>query len=291
VNEAGQGRAANVGTGRTIVITGATDGLGKGLAKELAPGGGRLILHGRNEEKGQALLEELAPRATGELEWRRADLSSLDEVRDLAYSLLEEDRIDVLVNNAGIGTTAEGAVERGGGDREESVDGYELRFAVNYLAPFLLTRMLLPLIERSAPARIVNVSSGGQAPIDFDDVMLERHYNGIQAYCQSKLALVMLTFDLAEELEGSGVTANCLHPGTYMPTNMVRRAGVDPVTPLEDGVAATLRLVTSPELDGINGHYFNGTNESAPDPQAEDPEARRRLQELSAELTGIQATA
>ena len=276
---------------RTIVITGATDGLGKALASELAPAGGRLILHGRNEEKGQKLLEELAPRATGELEWRRADLASLDEVRDLANSLLEEDRIDVLVNNAGIGTTAEGAGERGDGGREESADGYELRFAVNYLAPFLLTRRLLPLIERSAPARIVNVTSAGQAPIDFDDVMLERSYNGIQAYCQSKIALVMLTFDLAEELEGSGVTANCLHPGTYLPTNMVRRAGVDPVTPLEDGVEATMRLIASPELDGVNGHYFDGTSESAPHPQAEDPEARRQLRELSAELTGIQATA
>jgi NAD(P)-dependent dehydrogenase (short-subunit alcohol dehydrogenase family) len=276
---------------RTIVITGATDGLGKAVASELAPGGGRLILHGRDEEKGQALLEELAPRATGELIWRRADLSSLDEVRDLAERLLEEERIEVLVNNAGIGTTAEGAAERGAGGREESADGYELRFAVNYLAPFLLTRTLLPLIERSAPARIVNVTSAGQAPIDFDDVMLERNYNGIQAYCQSKVALVMLTFDLAEELESSGVTANCLHPGTYMPTNMVRRAGVEPVTALEDGVEATIRLITSPELDGVNGHYFDGTSESAPHPQAEDPEARRRLRELSEELTGIQATA
>jgi NAD(P)-dependent dehydrogenase (short-subunit alcohol dehydrogenase family) len=276
---------------RTIVITGATDGLGKAVASELASGGGRLILHGRDEEKGQALLEELGPRATGELVWRRADLSSLEEVRDLAESLLEEERIDVLVNNAGIGTTAEGAGERGSGGREESADGYELRFAVNYLAPFLLTRMLLSLIERSAPARIVNVTSAGQAPIDFDDVMLERSYNGIQAYCQSKVALVMLTFDLAEELEGSGVTANCLHPGTYMPTNMVRRAGVEPVTPLEDGAEATIRLIASPELDGVNGHYFNGTSESAPHPQAEDPEARRRLRELSEVLTGIQATA
>jgi NAD(P)-dependent dehydrogenase (short-subunit alcohol dehydrogenase family) len=267
---------------RTIVITGATDGLGKALASELAPGAGRLILHGRNEEKGQALIEELRPRTTGELEWRRADLSSLDQVRDLADQLLEEDRIDVLVNNAGIGTA---------GGREESAEGYELTFAVNYLAPFLLTRRLLPLIERSAPSRIVNVSSAGQAPIDFDDIMLERNYSGFQAYSQSKLALVMLTFDLAEELEGTGVTANCLHPGTYLPTNMVRRAGVEPVTPLEDGVEATLRLVASPELDGVNGHYFDGTSESAPHPQAEDPEARQRLRELSAELTGIQATA
>ncbi len=277
---------------RTIVITGATDGLGKGLATELATSGDRLILHGRNEEKGQALLEELhqrktgragaRPRINGELEWRRADLGSLDQVRDLADSLSNEERIDVLVNNAGIGTAR---------PREESEDGYELTFQVNYLAPFLLTRRLLPLIERSARARIVNVTSAGQAPIDFEDVMLERHYSGVQAYGQSKLALVMLTFDLAEELEDTGVTANCLHPGTYMPTQMVRQAGVDPVTPLEDGIAATMRLIASLELEGVNGHYFDGTSESAPHPQAEDPEARRRLRELSAELTGIQAAA
>ena len=264
------------------MITGATDGLGKGLAQVLAPSGDRLILHGRNEQKGQDLLDELEPRATGDLVWLRADFASLDDVRDLADRLLEEERIDVLVNNAGIGTA---------GPREESAEGYELTFAVNYLAPFLLTRRLLPLIERSAPSRIVNVSSAGQAPIDFEDVMLEDSYSGVQAYCQSKLALVMLTFDLAEELEGSGVTANCLHPGTYMPTNMVHRAGIEPVTPLEEGVAATVRLISSPEVDGINGHYFNGTAESAPDFQAEDPEARRRLRELSAELTGIEIPA
>jgi NAD(P)-dependent dehydrogenase (short-subunit alcohol dehydrogenase family) len=275
-----------MGEQRTIVITGATDGLGKGLASELASRAGRLILHGRDEEKGQALLDELEPQATAELAWRRAHLSSLDEVRGLADSLGEEERIDALVNNAGIGTAGPGD-----GGREESADGYELRFAVNYLAPFLLTRRLLPLLRSSAPSRIVNVSSAGQAPIDFDDVMLERAYNGVQAYCQSKLALVMFTFDLAEELEGSGVTANCLHPGTYMPTNMVRQAGVDPVTPLEEGVAATLRLVSSPEVEGTNGHYFNGISESAPHPQAEDPEARRRLRELSEELTGIHSAA
>src|SRR5512132_3639362 len=167
---------------RTIVITGATDGLGKGLATEIAPGGGRLILHGRNEEKGRALIDELRPRSTGELEWRRADLGSLDEVRELADSLSGEERIDVLVNNAGIGSAR---------PREESEDGYELTFQVNYLAPFLLTRRLLPLIERSAPSRIVNVSSAGQAPIDFDDVMLERNYDGSRAYAQSKLAQIM----------------------------------------------------------------------------------------------------
>jgi NAD(P)-dependent dehydrogenase (short-subunit alcohol dehydrogenase family) len=267
---------------RTIVITGATDGLGKGLAKALTPTGAHLILHGRDSEKGEALIQELEPEAAGQVEFRRAHFKSLDEVRDLADSLLEEDGIDVLVNNAGIGTA---------GAREESDDGYELTFQVNYLAPFLLTRRLLPLIQRSAPARIVNVSSAGQAPIDFDDVMLEDSYSGVQAYCQSKLALVMLTFDLAEELEGTGVTANCLHPGTYMPTNMVHRAGVEPVTPLEDGIAATMRLISSPEVAGVNGHYFDGTSESAPHPQAEDPEARARLRQLSEELTGVSATA
>ena len=273
-----------MGDQRTIVITGATDGLGKGLANELAPSGAHLILHGRNEEKGKALLEELRGRARG----RRAGVAA-------GGSLL-----------AGRGRDARRLPARGGrhrrarqqcgdrhrpGGREESADGYELTFAVNYLAPFLLARRLLPLIERSAPSRIVNVSSAGQAPIDFDDVMLEQTYSGVQAYGQSKLALVMLTFDLAEELEGSGVTANCLHPGTYMPTNMVQTAGIEPVTPLEDGIAATMRLISSPEVEGVNGHYFDGTSESAPHPQAEDPEARRQLRELSAELTGIQAAA
>ncbi len=269
---------------RTILITGATDGHGKGLAERLAPSGARLLLHGRNEAKGERLLEELGANATGELVWCRADLASLDQVAALADRVMEEERLDVLVNNAGLGS-----VEPGGGERLESEDGHELRFAVNYLAPFLLTRRLLPLLERSAPSRIVNVASAGQAPIDFDDVMLERDYSGGRAYAQSKLALIMFTLDLAEELNGSGVTANSLHPGTYMPTNMVKAAGVRPITPLEEGIEATLRLIESPELDGVRGRYFDGTDESAPHPQAYDPEARRRLRELSEELTGVHA--
>jgi NAD(P)-dependent dehydrogenase (short-subunit alcohol dehydrogenase family) len=270
---------------RTILITGATNGLGSGLAERLAPTGARLLLHGRDEAKGERLLDQLRPSATGELEWLRADLSSLDQVAALADRVIEEERLDVLVNNAGVGSA-----EPGGGERVESEDGIELRFAVNYLAPFLLTRRLLPLLERSAPSRIVNVASAGQAPIDFDDVMLERRYGGGRAYSQSKLALIMFTLDLAEELNGSGVTANSLHPGTYMPTGMVKAAGVRPITPLEDGIAATLRLIESPELEGVGGSYFDGTEESAPHPQAYDPQARRRLRELSEELTGLHAT-
>jgi NAD(P)-dependent dehydrogenase (short-subunit alcohol dehydrogenase family) len=265
---------------RTILITGATNGLGRGLAERLAPSGARLLLHGRDEGKGERLLEELGASATGELEWLRADLSSLDQVAALADRVGEQERLDVLVNNAGVGTA---------GGREQSADGHELTFAVNYLAPFALTRRLLPLLQRSAPARIVNVASAGQAPIDFDDVMLEGGYSGGQAYSQSKLALVMLTIDLAEELDGSGVTANSLHPGTYMPTGMVKAAGIRPLTPLEDGIEATLRLIEDPELEGVTGRYFDGAEESAPHPGAHDAEARRRLRELSEELTGLHA--
>ena len=170
---------------------------------------------------GQHTLEEIRTQ-TGNtrLHWYRADFSELSQVRALAERLArEQERIDVLLNNVGIGTTLPG-----GGARQESEDGYELRFAVNYLAPFLLTRLLLPSLRQSAPARIVNVSSAGQAPIDFGDVMLERRYDGVQAYCQSKLALIMFTFDLAEELPATAVTANCLHTATYMPTKMVLAA-------------------------------------------------------------------
>jgi NAD(P)-dependent dehydrogenase (short-subunit alcohol dehydrogenase family) len=271
---------------QTILITGATDGLGRALATELAKAGASLLVHGRDEERGTATIAQIEA-ATGNdgLRWLRADLSSLDEVRALARHVADQcERLDALVNNAGIGTTLPGD-----GRRMESKDGYELRFAVNYLAGYLLARSLLPLLERSAPARIVNVSSAGQAPIDFDDVMLERRYDGVQAYCQSKLAQIMFTFDLAGEHEGGIVSATCLHPGTYMPTKMVRAAGVDPVTPLQRGVEATRRLVADPELAGTSGVYFNGLRRAAPHPQAEDRDARRRLRELSDGLCGLSA--
>jgi NAD(P)-dependent dehydrogenase (short-subunit alcohol dehydrogenase family) len=269
---------------QTILITGATDGLGRGVARALAAEGARLLIHGRDDRRGHETLDEMrAATGNDKLHWLRADLSSLDEVRALAQEVeREHDRLDALVNNAGIGTSLPGD-----GRRMESRDGYELRFAVNYLAGYLLTRLLLPLLERSAPARIVNVSSAGQAPIDFDDVMLERRYDGVQAYCQSKLAQVMFTFDLADELRDSGITATCLHPATYMPTKMVVAAGVDPWSSLEEGVAATVRLVDDPELDGATGRYFNGERDGEPNPQARDADARRRLRELSDRLCGL----
>jgi NAD(P)-dependent dehydrogenase (short-subunit alcohol dehydrogenase family) len=267
-----------------VLVTGATDGLGKALAEALAGEGATVLLHGRDDERGESTLRELGERTgNGRLHWYRADFASLAEVRELGERVArEQSRIDVLVNNAGIGTA-----QPGDGERVESADGHELRFAVNYLAPFLLTRLLEPLLGGSASSRVVNVSSAGQAPIDFDDVMLERNYSGIQAYCQSKLAQVMFTFDLAERLRDRGVTANCLHPATYMPTKMVFAAGATPASSLEDGVRATLRLAIDPQLEDVTGHYFNGMHDAHADPQAYDAGARRTLWELSERLTGL----
>ena len=270
-------------TEQVILVTGATDGLGRAVATELAKPGAKLLLHGRDETRLAGTVERIRAETQNEkLRTYRADFSSLDEVGGMAERIVrDQDQIDVLVNNAGIGTALPGD-----GERMESRDGHELRFAVNYLAHFLLTRRLVSLIVSSAPARIVNVSSAGQAPIDFDDVMLERAYDGVQAYCQSKLAQVMLTFDLAEELRDESVTVNCLHPATYMPTKIVLHARGSAISTLEEGVEASLRLAADAELDGVTGRYCNGQSEARAHPQAYDPDARRRLRELSERLVG-----
>jgi NAD(P)-dependent dehydrogenase (short-subunit alcohol dehydrogenase family) len=245
-----------------------------------------VLLHGRDRVKLGAALDAIHETTGNDrLGSYLADFASLRDVRRLAEEIIaQRERLDVLVNNAGIGTGPRRD------ERRVSADGYELRFQVNYLAAFLISRLLEPLLVRSAPSRIVNVTSAGQAEIDFDDVMLERDYSGVQAYCQSKLALVMLTLDLADELRPRGVTANCLHPGTFMPTNMVREAGVTPVDSLESGVQATLRLVADPGLDGVTGRYFDRTRDGRALAQAYDPDARRRVRELSVQLVAIQGS-
>jgi NAD(P)-dependent dehydrogenase (short-subunit alcohol dehydrogenase family) len=266
---------------QTVLVTGATDGLGRALARELAARGATVLVHGRSQERLDDTLREIG-EATGSDRLRpyRADLASLERVRRLGREVGAEQRLDVLVNNAGIA---------GAGGRQESADGHELRFAVNYLAPFLLTRLLLPLLRRSAPARIVNVASVGQVPIDFDDVMLERGWEPLRAYRQSKLAQIMFTFELAERLRAAGdtgVTVNALHPATLMDTKMAIESFGHAMSTVEEGVTATLRLAVDPELDGVTGRYFDGLRESRANPQAYDPEACRRLWRLSEQLAG-----
>jgi len=254
----------------TILVTGATDGLGRALAKALVARDHDVLVHGRSQERIDATVAELG---SSRVRAYRADLSSLTEVRELARAVRErEERLDVLVNNAGIGAH---------GPREESADGLELRFAVNYLAGFVLTRELLDLLRASAPARIVNVASAGQQALDFDDLQLERDYSGVRAYCQSKLAQILFTIDLAGELQGTGVTVTALHPATYMPTKMVP----SPISTLQEGVDATLRLVDSPEVEGVSGVYFNGQAEARADAQAYDADARRALRAASETLS------
>jgi len=268
---------------RVVLLTGSTDGLGARTAEVLAASGHVVLLHGRDRARGDQVLRGLRPPRAGRAHrFYPADLSSFAEVRRLAREVAaEHDRLDVLVNNAGVGTGPPGA------GRETSRDGLELRLQVNYLAGFALTALLLPLLQRSTPARVVNVASIGQAPVDFDDLMLERSYDGWAAYRRSKLAQIMFTFELAARLGDDGVTVNALHPATLMDTTMVREMGVGTMSRVEDGVRALVNLVDAPATAGVTGAYFDGTTRARAHPQAYDLDARRRLWSLSEELCGL----
>jgi NAD(P)-dependent dehydrogenase (short-subunit alcohol dehydrogenase family) len=270
--------------GKTVFITGSTDGVGRYVAATLAAGGANVLIHGRDKARAKTLSEEIKRAGGGEPVFYQADLSSLPEVRKLAESVLaDHKRIDVFVSNAGIGSQNEGPA------RQVSRDGHELRFAVNYLAGFLLARLLLPTLKASRPSRIVNVASLGQQPIDFDDVMITKGYSGSRAYAQSKLSQIMFTIDLAEELKGSGVTVNSLHPATYMNTTMVRAGGISPMSTVEQGGEAILHLISGDDVAGKSGLFFNGMNEMKAIAQAYDAVARKRLRDLSLKLTGLPA--
>jgi NAD(P)-dependent dehydrogenase (short-subunit alcohol dehydrogenase family) len=244
-----------------VLVTGATDGLGHGVAAELARRGAGVLVHGRNAERAEAVANEIGADGV-----HIADFASLAQVRALADELPP---IHVLVNNAGI-------IER---ERRVSEDGYELTFQVNYLSHFLLT---LRLLERAAPKRIVNVASAGQERPDFDDLMLEHGYEPWRAYRQSKLAQIMFAFELAERRPDIESTA--LHPATFMDTKMVRETIGQPHSTVEEGIEATVRLLADTDLD-VTGRYFDGTSEAAPDPIAYDADVRRRLWEISERLT------
>ena len=265
----------------TIMLTGATSGLGRAVAQQLATRENtRLILHGRSRDRLHELANEL-DEAPAEVVLVTADLGDLQQVSQLAEDVAAvTDHLDVLVHNAGVG---KGATDT----REVSADGYELRLAVNHLAPFVLTQRLLPLLEIGAPSRIVNVASGAQQPIDFSDPQLQQDYSGSRAYAQSKFAMVAFGFALSKTLLAEVVTVNSLHPATLMPTRMVKEGYGRTVDDLQTGVDAVLNLIENPALDGTTGQYFSIQQPAAAHPDTYDVETQRRLWQLSEELTGV----
>jgi NAD(P)-dependent dehydrogenase (short-subunit alcohol dehydrogenase family) len=270
--------------GKTVLVTGSTDGVGRYVAARLAAAGAKILIHGRDKARAKTLANEIRGQGHGEPMFYQADLSSLSGARQLADAVIaDHQRLDVFISNAGIGSRTLGT------ERRTSADGHELRFAVNYLSGFLLAHLLLPLLRASAPSRIVNVASLGQHPIDFDDVMITKGYNGARAYAQSKLAQIMFTIDLAGELKGSGVTVNSLHPATYMNTTMVREGGITPISTVEQGGEAILHLAAGDDVAGKTALFFNGMNQAQANPQAYDAAARKRLRALSLALTGLPA--
>ncbi|MEV5845707.1 SDR family NAD(P)-dependent oxidoreductase [Streptomyces sp. NPDC051985] len=261
----------------TILITGATSGLGRFVAFELVRSGHVVLAHGRDPGRTERLVEEL--RTEGDAEAFVADLASLARVRELAAHVADaHPDLDVLINNAGVGAGTPGS------GRELSADGHELRLAVNYLAPVALTRALLPVLRADAPARIVNVGSAGQEPLDFDDPEFTRGYQGFAAYCRAKFALAAHTFTLAEELAGTGVAVNVLHPATFMDTAMVREGGVAPWSTVADGAPGVLALATQ---DLGTGGYFDGTSKARAHEATYDREVQKRLSAVTDQLLAL----
>jgi retinol dehydrogenase-12 len=279
--------------GRVCLITGATSGIGKAAALEIARRGAEIVLVGRDPDRAASAQAEIAERTGNRPEVMLADLASQREVRALAESFLSRGRpLHILVNNAGLLMTR----------RTETVDGIETTFAVNHLAYFLLTNLLLDRLRASAPARIVNVASdahrfaGGR--LRFDNLNAERSFRGMRIYGQSKLANILFTRELARRIAGSGVTVNCLHPGTVATRFATNNAGFYRFgmrliarfirTP-EKGAETVVHLASAPELAGVTGRYFYDCREKTPGRAARSDQDARRLWELSARMTGLDA--
>ena len=265
--------------GKTVLITGSTRGLGAEGAGRLGAMGATVIVHGRSAERGQEVVDAINAAGPGRAIFYQADLGSLADVKALADRVKDEQSaLHLLINNAGIlGANSD--------PRQESADGHEQIFAVNYLSHFLLTRELLPLLERSAPARIVNVASIGQRALNFDDIMMESGFTTTNAYSQSKLAQIMFTITLSEQLDASEITVNSLHPATFMDTPMVTSMGGRPMASVNDGADAVMQLAVGTAVAGRTGLYFNQLNEGRANAQAYDAAARQQLWDLSVELT------
>jgi len=261
---------------RIVLVTGSTDGLGRELARRLAAEGAHVVVHGRNAARGTALVDEIMAGGKGSARFFQADFASLAEVRRFGDEIARTyPSLDLLVNNAGIFLRDQ---------RQVSADGHELTFAVNYLAGYLLTWRLVPLLEKGRQPRVVNVSSRSAAPIDFTDVMLERGYTGYRAYSQSKLAQVMFTVDMAAELKPKGIVVQAVHPATGMDTTLIATAGLTPRTSVDEGAAAVMHVIAA---DAPSGSYFIGQTVATPHAQAADADARRQLRDVSRRLTGV----
>jgi retinol dehydrogenase 14 len=280
--------------GKTVLITGGTSGIGKAAAVALAAMGANVVIVGRNQERGEVAVEEIRARSHNEsVELLLADLSVQSEVRGLAQEFQERhDRIDVLVNNAGLVQSK----------RTESPDGIETTLAINHLAPFLLTNLLLERLEESAPSRVITVSSEAQrwGKMDFEDLQSRRKYRGFPVYGMTKLANIMFTYELAERLNGTGVSATCLHPGSVGtnfgqnnrgPMALFFRTFKPFMRSAEQGADTLVWLASSPEVDGVSGKYFSDRKEIEARKLAYDLTSRRRLWEISEELTGLKVAA
>jgi len=265
------------------MVTGSTDGIGKQTAWELADTGAKVLIHGRNRKKCESTRGEIE-KGTGnnQLKIYVADFSSLRQVRELAEEIKSsQDRLDVLVNNAGVYQDS----------RQITEDGMEMTFQVNHLAPFTLTLLLLDLLFQSTPARIVNVASTTHqsATVDFDNLQGEKYYEGYTAYALSKLGNILFTYELARQLEGKGITVNCLHPGSI--NTKLLRAGFSSVGhDVSYGAQTPVYLATSPEVEGVTGKYFRHEQETDSSSLSYDRGLQEKFWKVSEELANIKAS-
>jgi len=279
--------------GKVALVTGGTSGIGKATAMALAAMGADVVMVGRDRERGEKAAAEIRAQTGAKVDLALADLASQAEVRELAEGFKTRyDRLDVLVNNAGLVQST----------RTESPEGLETTFATNHLAPFLLTNLLLDMLKGSAPSRVITVSSEAErwGNIDFDDLQSKKRYRGFPVYGMTKLANILFTYELAERLEGTGVTATCMHPGAVNtrfgtnnrgPMTILFRAFKPFMRTPEQGADTVIWLASSPEVEGLSGRYYADRKPLEPKKIANDPDARRRLWEESERLTGLKVTA